>query len=450
MLRSCFQSLPLRTSGLFKRALSSEISQPHLHAQGSPRGKVVLLENIHPNAVKIFEDNGFLVDLHTRALSGQELIDVAGDANILGIRSKTNLTEDFFQSVGWHSERLWAVGCFCIGTNQVDLGTAASKGVTVFNAPFSNTRSVAEKVIAETIALQRRLFERSASLHAGVWRKSATGSHEVRGTTLGIVGYGRIGTQVSILAELMGLRVIFYDPVKRLPLGNATQTDTLEELLEMSDVVTLHVPSAESTRNMIGAAQLARMKPGAHLINNARGTVVDLNALAESINSGHLGGAAVDVFPEEPAGNSDDFNTVLRGVRNTILTPHVGGSTEEAQENIASEVSEKLVRFMMEGSTTTAVNVPEVHLATPNPQRLRVLHLHHNKPGVLSQILQVFSELEINVLSQQLNVNDSVGYAALDVEPFFQDEVQRRLLDINETVACRFIPEIEAVHERKQ
>ncbi|ETV86508.1 hypothetical protein, variant [Aphanomyces astaci] len=305
--------------------------------------KVVLLENIHPRAIEIFENEGYTIETYKGALSGQELIDVAGDANILGIRSKTQLDRSFFESIGWHNHRLWAVGCFCIGTNQVDLAGAAKYGVPVFNAPFSNTRSVAEKTLCEIIALQRKLFERSTDLHTGLWKKSATGAHEVRGTTLGIIGYGRIGSQVSVLAELLGMKVVFYDPLKCLPLGNATQLDSLQELLQVADGVTLHVPATSDTKNMINADTIQLMKPGSFVINNARGTVVDLHALADALKSGHLSGAAVDVFPVEPAKNGESFSTPLQGLPNVILTPHIGGSTEEAQGNIAVEVASKLV-----------------------------------------------------------------------------------------------------------
>ena len=339
--------------------------------------KVVLLENIHPRAVEIFEEAGYLVETHKPALSGQELVDVAGNANILGIRSKTQLTPEFFETMGWHKERLCSVGCFCIGTNQVALEKAADNGVAVFNAPFSNTRSVAEKTISEIIALNRKLFHRSQELHQGIWNKSATGSHEVRGTTLGIIGYGRIGSQLSVLAELLGMKVIFYDPVKCLPLGNAVQVESLKELLEQSDAVSLHVPASPTTRNMMNATTLSYMKPGAHLINNARGSVIDIEALADALRSGHLGGCAIDVFPVEPEKNGQTFDTPLRGLDNVILTPHVGGSTEEAQSNIAVEVASKLVRFMNDGASTTSVNVPEVELTKDVSQNhIRILHMH--------------------------------------------------------------------------
>ena len=306
--------------------------------------KVVLLENIHARAVAIFEDRNFLVESHSKSLSGQELLDVAADAHILGIRSKTQLTKEFFDTIGSHAHRLWAVGCFCIGTNQVDLAAAAEKGVTVFNAPFSNTRSVAEKTLCETIALQRRLFMTSSNMHRGKWSKSAVGCHEVRGKTLGIVGYGRIGSQVSVLAEGLGLNVIFYDGKKALSLGTAAACSSLEDLLQKSDVVTLHVPETPRTRNMITAREINMMKPGAQLINNARGDVVDLSALTTALQSGQLSGAAIDVFPQEPESNGDftedkfGVSASLAGIPNVILTPHVGGSTIEAQENIAEEV----------------------------------------------------------------------------------------------------------------
>ncbi len=318
--------------------------------------KVVLLENIHPRAIEIFEDNNFRVESHSSALSGQELIDVAADCHILGIRSKTKLTQEFFDAIGNHGHRLWAVGCFCIGTNQVDLHAAASKGVTVFNAPFSNTRSVAEKTIAEVIVLQRKLFQASFNLHKGQWTKSAAGCHEVRGKTLGIIGYGRIGSQVSVLAEGMGMKTLYYDSQKTLSLGNAVKAESMEELLSASDIVTLHVPQTPLTKNMITAVEIAMMKPGAQLINNARGDVVDMDALALAIKSGHLSGAVMDVFPQEPESNTGPgvYETPLQGLDNVILTPHIGGSTLEAQENIAEEVAEKLVNVLRQGSTTTS------------------------------------------------------------------------------------------------
>uniref|UniRef100_K3WD61 2-oxoglutarate reductase n=1 Tax=Globisporangium ultimum (strain ATCC 200006 / CBS 805.95 / DAOM BR144) TaxID=431595 RepID=K3WD61_GLOUD len=401
--------------------------------------KVVLLENIHPRAVQVFEREGYTVETHKRALSGEELARIAGDANILGIRSKTQLDKEFFSTIGWHEHRLWAVGCFCIGTNQVALQDSASYGIPVFNAPFSNTRSVAEKTLSEVIALHRKLFLRSTELHQGIWTKSATGSHEVRGTTLGIVGYGRIGSQISVLAELLGMKVVFYDPIKCLPLGNARQVDTLEELLAMSDAVTLHVPATADTKNMINAKTIAHMKDGALLVNNARGTVIDIEAAAEAIRCGKLGGLAVDVFPEEPEKNGEPFDTPLRGLPNVILTPHIGGSTEEAQGNIAVEVASKLVRYINNGSTTTSTNTPELDMQPIRNNSMRILHMHQNVPGVLGKIHSVLSDYGINVTSQYLQSDPRHGYIALEVEKFHAKIVTRELKKIKETIFLRTI-----------
>ncbi|KAF0696379.1 Aste57867_12845 [Aphanomyces stellatus] len=417
------------------RSFSSYLQRPTSYPL--KKVKVVLLENIHPRAIEIFENEGYTIETYKGALSGQELIDVAGDANILGIRSKTQLDRAFFESIGWHQHRLWAVGCFCIGTNQVDLAGAAQYGVPVFNAPFSNTRSVAEKTICEIIALQRKLFERSTDLHNGVWKKSATGAHEVRGTTLGIIGYGRIGSQVSVLAELLGMKVVFYDPLKCLPLGNATQVDSLHQLLEQADAVTLHVPATPETKNMINADTIRVMKPGSLLVNNARGTTVDLDALAAALKSGHLGGAAVDVFPVEPAKNGEPFSTPLQGLPNAILTPHIGGSTEEAQGNIAVEVASKLVRFLNDGSSITACNIPEVDLGLTGAGNIRILHMHHNVPGVLSKIHAVLSDYGINVSAQFLQSNSQHSYIILEVEPFHAKLITRELKKIKETIFLR-------------
>lgn len=404
-----------------------------------PQTKVVLLENIHPRAKAIFEKEGYLVEVHKGALSGQELIDVAGDANILGIRSKTQLDKKFFDTIGWHENRLWGVGCFCIGTNQVALEDSADHGVAVFNAPFSNTRSVAEKTIAEIIALNRQLFQRSSDLHLGKWNKSASGAHEVRGTTLGIVGYGRIGSQLSVLAELLGMRVVFYDPVKCLPLGNAVQVESLKELLEISDAVSLHVPASETTFEMMNAATLSQMKPGAFLINNARGSTIDVNALAESLKSGHVGGCAIDVFPLEPERNGEPFDTPLRNIPNVILTPHIGGSTEEAQSNIGVEVAHKLIRFIKDGSSATACNIPEVELAQVRNDNIRILHMHYNVPGVLSKIHNVLSDFGINVNAQHLQSNARHSYIILEIEAFHAATVTRELNKIKETICLRNI-----------
>ena len=344
--------------------------------------KFLLLENIHQNAIDAMVRGGYSnIETHKKSLEGQALLDALADVHFLGIRSRTNVTEEVLAA----APKLTAIGCFCIGTNQVDLVAAAKRGIPVFNAPFSNTRSVAELVIAETAMLMRGITEKNAIVHRGGWVKSAEGSFEVRGKTLGIIGYGHIGTQVGILAEHMGMRVVFYDIEGKLPLGNARQLPTLEALLAESDVVTLHVPETPQTANMIRAAQLAQMKPGAHLINAARGTVVDIDALAAAMKSGHIGGCAIDVFPVEPKGNDEEFLSPLRQFDNALLTPHIGGSTIEAQANIGIEVADKLVRYSDNGSTITAVNFPEVSLPA-HPGKCRLLHIHKNVPGILAQI----------------------------------------------------------------
>ncbi|MDX2116289.1 MAG: phosphoglycerate dehydrogenase [Planctomycetota bacterium] len=395
--------------------------------------KVVLLEGIHPRAVELLEREGFTVEHHKKALAGAELVAAAGDAHLVGIRSKTTLTAEFFEQ----APRLWGVGCFCIGTNQVDLSAAADRGVAVFNAPFSNTRSVAEITIAEIVALNRGMFERSAQMHRGAWVKSAAGFHEVRGRTLGLVGYGRIGSQVSVLAESMGMRVVFFDVADRLPLGNAEAVKSLDELLERADVVSLHVPSTAGTRGMIGSAQLARMRDGALLINNARGDVVDVDALAAALRGKKLAGAAVDVFPEEPEHNDQPFESPLRGIENVILTPHIAGSTEEAQRNIGEETATKLARFMNNGTTATSVNVPEVELPVLHPGNHRVLHYHRNVPGVLSKMHGLMAELGVNITAEYLQSNPRHSYVIIDMEPIEGDRVKQGLRSIPETIRVR-------------
>lgn len=395
--------------------------------------KVVLLENIHPRAVELFESQGFTVEQHSQALSGDELIAAASEASLLGIRSKTQLTPELFE----RSPRLWAVGCFCIGTNQVELSAAAERGVAVFNAPFSNTRSVAEVTIAEIIALNRGLFARSAQMHRGEWVKSAAGFHEVRGRTLGLVGYGRIGSQVSVLAESLGMRVMYFDVADRLPLGNAAACRRLDELLAAADVVSLHVPSTAQTRGMIGARELGLMKRGASLINNARGEVVDIDALAAALREGHLAGAAVDVFPEEPEHNNQRFSSPLLGLDNVILTPHIAGSTEEAQRNIGEETATKLIRFMNNGSTSTSVNVPEVDLPMLHPGNHRVLHVHRNVPGVLSKLHKLMADLGVNITAEYLQSNPKHSYVIMDIEPIEGDAVKEGLKKIPETIRVR-------------
>lgn len=362
--------------------------------------------------MEAFQADGYsAIEYYPKSLPEAELIAAASDAYFIGLRSATYLTAKVLES----AQKLVGVGCFCIGTNQVDLDTAKSLGVPVFNAPFSNTRSVAEYVIAATIMLLRGIPHRSAAAQRGEWVKTAAGSREARGKTLGIVGYGHIGTQVSVLAESLGMQVIYYDVETRLALGNARPVRTLHDLLEQADVVTLHVPETPQTKNMIGAGELARMKDGGHLINAARGMVVDIDALAAALKSGHVGGAAIDVFPKEPKGAGDEFESPLRGLENVMLTPHIGGSTEEAQANIGLEVAGKMIKYSNNGSTITAVNFPEVSLPE-HPGKHRLLHIHWNQPGVLSEINAVFSCRKINIAAQYLQTDPEIGYVVIDVE----------------------------------
>lgn len=373
--------------------------------------RVLLLEGVSPTAVETFRAAGYTnIELHAKSLPESELLERIAEAHIVGIRSRTHLNAEVLA----HAKRLIAVGCFCIGTNQVDLEAAELAGIPVFNAPYSNTRSVAELVIAEAIMLVRGIPQKSAQCHRGGWSKSAAGSHEVRGKTLGIVGYGHIGTQVGVLAEAMGMQVLYHDIETKLALGNAQPATSLDDLLARSDVVTLHVPETPSTKNMIGAEQLATIKSGAQLINASRGTVVDIAALDAALTSGHVAGAAIDVFPVEPKGNGDEFESPLRRHDNVILTPHVGGSTLEAQENIGVEVAAKLVRYSDNGSTLSAVNFPEVTLPEHEDSR-RILHIHRNVPGVLSRINEIFSALHVNVNGQFLRTDPKLGYVVIDV-----------------------------------
>ncbi|MCL7713646.1 phosphoglycerate dehydrogenase [Stenotrophomonas mori] len=373
--------------------------------------RVLLLEGVSPTAVETFKAAGYSqIEYHTKSLPEDELKARIAEAHIVGIRSRTHLDADVLA----HAKRLMAVGCFCIGTNQVDLEAAELAGIPVFNAPYSNTRSVAELVIAEAIMLTRGVPQKNAECHRGGWSKSAEGSHEVRGKTLGIIGYGHIGTQVGVLAEALGMQVIFHDIETKLSLGNAQPAAGLDDLLARADIVTLHVPETAATQWMIGAAQLAAMKPGAHLINAARGTVVDIAALDAALRSGHVGGAAVDVFPVEPKGNGDRFESPLTAHDNVILTPHVGGSTLEAQDNIGVEVAAKLVRYSDNGSTLSAVNFPEVTLPE-HEHSLRLLHIHRNVPGVLSRLNEVFSRHNLNIDGQFLRTNPKLGYVVIDI-----------------------------------
>jgi D-3-phosphoglycerate dehydrogenase len=373
--------------------------------------RVLLLEGISRSAVATFEAAGYSqIELHEKALPEAELKRRIAEAHLVGIRSRSQLNAEVLAE----AKRLIAVGCFCIGTNQVDLAAAQAQGVPVFNAPYSNTRSVAELVIAETILLMRRIPQKNAECHRGGWSKSAAGSYEVRGKVLGVVGYGHIGTQVGLLAESLGMQVLFHDIETKLTLGNARAAAGLDDLLARADVVTLHVPETPSTRMMFGAAQFARMKRGAVFLNAARGTVVDVDALAHALRSGHLAGAAVDVFPVEPQGNSEAFQSPLIGMDNVILTPHVAGSTLEAQDNIGIEVAAKLVRYSDNGSTLSAVNFPEVALPG-HPNSHRLLHIHRNVPGMLSRINEIFSRENVNIDGQFLQTNPTIGYVVVDV-----------------------------------
>ena len=373
--------------------------------------RVLLLEGVSQNAIDTFRDAGYSqIEIHDKSLPEDELKRRIADAHIVGIRSRTQLNA----AVLAEARRLIAIGCFCIGTSQVDLDAAEQLGIPVFNAPYSTTRSVAELVVAEAIMLMRGIPQKSAQCHRGGWSKSAVGSHEVRGKTIGIVGYGHIGTQVGLIAEALGMRVIFHDVEAKLALGNAQVAAGLDDLLARSDVVTLHVPETAATRDMVGAAQLASMRRGAHLVNASRGTVVDIDALAAALQSGQLGGAAVDVFPVEPKGNDDRFESPLVGLDNVILTPHIGGSTLEAQDNIGLEVAAKLVRYSDNGSTLSAVNFPEVTLPGHDGS-LRLLHIHRNVPGVLSRVNEIFSQAGVNIDGQFLRTHPNVGYVVIDV-----------------------------------
>ncbi|HVZ36027.1 MAG TPA: phosphoglycerate dehydrogenase [Polyangiaceae bacterium] len=398
------------------------------------RIKVLLLENIHPGAVERFKSDGLSVELQSAALGERELCEKIEDVHLLGIRSKTRVTPKVLEA----ARRLLSVGCFCIGTNQVALEAAAKRGVVVFNAPFSNTRSVAELIISEVIALSRQLMDQSKGMHEGNWNKSATGSFEIRGKTLGIIGYGHIGRQVGVIAEALGMNVIFYDIVQELPMGNNKEMPSLDALLAASDFVTLHVPATDQTRRMIGAEQLSKMRPGSRLLNLSRGNVVDIDALAEALRSGHLSGAAIDVFPQEPESNKERFVSPLQGLRNVILTPHVGGSTEEAQAAIGREVSTTLIKFLNSGSTLQAVNFPKVEPA-PLRGRHRILNIHRNVPGVLSSINTIISELNANVESQILETNQDLGYLVMDLDRDVSEQVRARVSALETNIRTRIL-----------
>lgn len=388
-----------------------EQSRGNLEHTEMEKISILLVENVHPVAKTRLEEEGFSVDLLTHSPSEDELIQMLKKYQVLGIRSKTEITEKILEN----SSHLLAIGCFCIGTNQVKLVKANSVGVPVFNAPYSNTRSVAELVLAEMIGLSRQLGDRNIMAHKGEWMKSADGSKEVRGKTLGIVGYGHIGSQVSILAEALGLKVIFFDVVKKLPLGNASSVNTLGELLSKSDFVTLHVPETEQTKDMISSKEISQMKKGSFLINASRGTVVVIEDLVKGLKDKHIAGCAIDVFPMEPSSNKEKFVSPLQGLPNVILTPHVGGSTEEAQYSIGLEVAESFIRYLKIGSTSGAVNFPQVDLPVHTGAR-RILNVHRNEPGVLGEINSIVSSAGANIQAQFLSTDAKIGYLVMDVE----------------------------------
>lgn len=397
--------------------------------------RFLLLEGVHENALKVLNEAGYTnIEYIKSALDEAELIEKIKDAHFIGIRSRTQLTRKVLES----AEKLIAIGCFCIGTNQVDLEAALEFGIPVFNAPFSNTRSVAELVLAETIMLMRGVPEKNAVVHRGGWNKSAKDSYEVRGKVMGIVGYGSIGSQLSVLCEGLGMKVIYHDAVTKLPLGNAVQVGSLDELLAKADVVTLHVPDLPSTRNMMTATEFAKMKDGAFFINAARGGCVDIDALADALRSGKLLGAAIDVFPKEPKSADEEFVSVLREFDNVILTPHVGGSTQEAQANIGLEVAEKFVRYSDQGDTTSAVNFPNVSIPFVEGTH-RLLHIHRNVPGVLSQINASFADAGINIVAQSLMTKGDIGYLVMDVDDNDSAKAMARLKAVPETIRVRVL-----------
>ena len=413
-----------------------------LYAEGEagrfsyPRSRIrmLLLENIHPAAVERLEEAGYSVETQKGALDEDDLIAAIKGVHVLGIRSKTTVSARVLE----HADRLLAVAAFCIGTNQIDLDACADRGVAVFNAPYSNTRSVVELAVGLTVALMRDVADKSAAMHRGEWNKSATGSRELRGKTLGIVGYGAIGSQLSVLAEALGMRVIFHDLSERLALGNARRMKTLDALLAEADVVSLHVDGRRENTNIIGAAELSRMKPGALFLNLSRGHVVDVGALAQALGAGRIGGAAIDVFPEEPRTNADPFDSPLRGLKNVILTPHIGGSTEEAQEAIAEFAADRLLGYLNRGDTTFCVNLPNVQLAEVSGAH-RILHIHRNQPGVLAELNRALSAAGLNILGQHLKTDERTGYVITDVDRDYDPEALRGVRDVPGTLRFRML-----------
>ncbi|WP_448549206.1 phosphoglycerate dehydrogenase [Thalassotalea fusca] len=397
--------------------------------------KILLLEGVHQSALEELKLQGYTnIEYLKTSLAESELIEKIANVHFIGIRSRTQLTDKVLS----HAKKLVAIGCFCIGTNQVDTKAAQKLGIPVFNAPFSNTRSVAELVIGELLLLLRGIPEKSAQAHRGVWNKSAAGSVEARGKTLGIIGYGHIGMQVGILAETIGMKVRFYDIETKLPLGNASQANTLTSLLQEADVISLHVPETAQTQNMMGHAEFEVMKDGVIFINASRGTVVDIDALAEALDSKKVAGAAIDVFPVEPKSNDEEFVSPLRAFDNVILTPHIGGSTKEAQENIGLEVASKLAKYSDNGSTLSAVNFPEVSLPS-HEGTSRLLHIHKNQPGILTKINQAFAEFDINIAAQYLQTDDEIGYVVIDIETEDSASALKALKKIEGTIKARIL-----------
>lgn len=396
--------------------------------------KILLLENIHPIAKKRLEEEGFEVDLLSYSPGPKDMPNLFSKYDAVGIRSKTKITKDIIEE----SKSLLCIGCFCIGTNQVDLIEAKKSGVPVFNAPHSNTRSVAELVIAEMVALARQLGDRNTLAHKGTWLKSAKGSNEIRGKVLGIIGYGHIGSQVSILAESFGLKVQFYDITKKLSLGNAKAVESLDELLKTSDFVTLHVPETPETKDMISKEELSKMKPGSYLINASRGSVVVIEDLVEGLKSGHIAGCAVDVFPKEPASNKEEFTSPLQGLENVILTPHIGGSTEEAQLSIGMEVAESLIKFLKAGSSSGSVNFPNVDLSLKDGNH-RIINIHKNQPGVLGEINGIISTGGANIEGQYLATDSDIGYLVIDVHADHVENLSTQIKALDRCIRTRVV-----------
>ncbi len=412
--------------------MALKMSSNSLHKQ---KIKIVLLEGIHPNAAKVFKDDDYLEVVNfDKALEADELKHVLLDANFVGIRSRTKLTKEILKQ----APKLTAIGCFCIGTNQVDLSAALQQGIPVFNAPFANTRSVAELVLGQILLLLRGIPEKNAAAHRGIWTKSASNSYEARGKTLGIVGYGHIGTQIGLLAEALGMTVIFYDILKKLSLGNSNAVSTLDELLQRSDIVTFHVPETSHTRNMLNYNNISKLKHGSIVINASRGTVIEIEALVSALQSGVVRGAAVDVFPIEPESNNHQFESPLTQFDNVILTPHIGGSTLEAQANIGIEVSDKLIHYSNNGSTMGAVNFPQVALPEHTDQH-RVLHIHKNEPGILTKINETFSQASINITGQYLQTHEEIGYVVTDIAKDSDDSLLQQLKQIPGTLRARIL-----------